>query len=101
MPGGSAAAKRGPTKQAPARVVAASPRYLELSRKLKSEGPAVSSGAMFLMRRSAGAPAGKFARFSVAIPLVVNSQLGLTKSGIQPSVATLRARSGKAGPGLP
>src|ERR1700729_3302872 len=100
MPGGSAAAKRGPTKQGPARVIAASPRYLELSGKVKSEGPAVSSGAMFLMRRSVGTPSRNLARVNAAMSPVVNSQVGLTESGIQPSVAKLRARSGNVGPGL-
>ncbi len=47
-----------------------------------SDGPAVSSGAILLMRRSAGSPSRNLARVSAAISPVVNSQFGLTKSGI-------------------
>ena len=45
------------------------------------------------MRRSAGSPVRNVARVSAAISPVVNSQLGLTKSGIDPSVTAFWPRS--------
>src|SRR6185369_3594672 len=53
---GSAPANRGVVKQMPAAVVAASSTYFGLSRNERSSGPARSSGAIPLMRRSRSAP---------------------------------------------
>ena len=84
---GADSRKRGAIKQAPARVVTSSPAYFEFSRKLTSEAPAVSSGAMLRIRRSGGSPGRSFAPVKAAISPVVNSQSAMTKSRISPAAS--------------
>ena len=61
-------------------MVASSAAYFELSRKLMSDAPAVSSGAMLRIGRSTGSPSRILAPVNTAIAPVVSSQSAVTKS---------------------
>ena len=77
--------------------MASSSRYFALSKKLRSPGPAASSGAMLWMRRSSGVSARGLARVRPAMSPTVSSRLAGKKSGTAPPYPPARARESGEG----